>query len=134
MIGSFLFATHTTVCSGILWYQIPRYLLVELPGLKNPSAKLFPSEIRTSPSLMVWLVFKESWDVQDEKWRIKREKNRNGFSASIIGKLDLGFWTIWMLLCGERRSSSDKCGTIREVTWKKLLLWDFPFHGRIFLE
>uniref|UniRef100_A0A3N7FTL8 Uncharacterized protein n=1 Tax=Populus trichocarpa TaxID=3694 RepID=A0A3N7FTL8_POPTR len=53
MIGSFLFATHTTVCSGILWYQIPRYLLVELPGLKNPSAKISPLEIRRSPSLMV---------------------------------------------------------------------------------
>jgi hypothetical protein len=85
MIGSFLFATHTTVCSGTLWYLIPRYLLLELPGLKNPSAKLFPLEIRRSPSLMVWLVFKESRDVQDEKWSIKREKSRNSFSASMMG-------------------------------------------------
>jgi hypothetical protein len=69
MIGSFVFATHTTVCSGTLWYQIPRYLLLELPRLKNPSAKIFPFEIRRSPSLMVWFVFKESQDVEDEKWR-----------------------------------------------------------------
>uniref|UniRef100_A0A6N2L7U2 Uncharacterized protein n=1 Tax=Salix viminalis TaxID=40686 RepID=A0A6N2L7U2_SALVM len=41
MIGSFLFATHTTVFSGTLWYQIPRYRLLELPGLKNPSARKF---------------------------------------------------------------------------------------------
>uniref|UniRef100_A0A3N7FPY5 Uncharacterized protein n=1 Tax=Populus trichocarpa TaxID=3694 RepID=A0A3N7FPY5_POPTR len=93
MIGSFLFATHTTACSGILWYQIPRYLLVELPGLKNPSAKIYPSEIRGSPSLMVWLVFKDSWDVQDE----------NSFPFSIFSA------------SGERRWSSDKCGTISEV-------------------
>jgi hypothetical protein len=85
VIGLFLFATHTTVCSGILWYQIPRYLLVELPGLKNPSAKIFPLEIRRSPSLMVWFVFKESWDVQDENWSIIRKKRRNSFSASMIG-------------------------------------------------
>jgi small-conductance mechanosensitive channel len=71
MIGSFVFATHTTVCSGTLWYQIPRYLLLELPRLKNPSAKIFPFEIRRSPpSLMVWFVFKESRDVEDEKFKI----------------------------------------------------------------
>ena len=86
MIGSFLFATHTTVCSGTLWYQMPRYLLVERPGLKNPSAKISPSEIRRSPSLMVWLVFKESWDVQDEKWSVIREKSRNGFPVSMMGQ------------------------------------------------
>jgi hypothetical protein len=91
MIGWFLFATHTTVCSGTLWYQIPRYLLLELPGLKNPSAKLFPSEIRRSPSLMVWFVFKESRDVQDEKWSIKREKSRNSFSASMMKSVKFCF-------------------------------------------
>jgi hypothetical protein len=73
-------ATHTTVCSGILWYQIPRYLLLELPGQKNPSAKLFPLEIRRSPSLTVWFVFKESWDVQDDNWSIIREKQEQFFS------------------------------------------------------
>ncbi|KAI9385196.1 hypothetical protein POPTR_011G035913v4 [Populus trichocarpa] len=81
MIGSFLLATHTTVCSGILWYQIPRYLLLELPGQKNPSAKLFPLEIRRSPSLTVWFVFKESWDVQDDNWsdcrRIQKQHKKD---------------------------------------------------------
>ena len=92
MIGSFLFATHTTVCSGTLWYQIPRYLLLELPGLKNPSAKLFPLEIRRSPSLMVWLVFKESCDVQDENWSVIREKSKNSFPASMMGQT--GSWVL----------------------------------------
>jgi len=99
MIGSFLFATHTTICSGILWYQIPRYLLVEQPGLKNPSAKIFPLEIRRSPSLMVWFVFKDSWDVQDESWSFKREKSRNSFSASMIRQT--GPWLLdkWNGVC-----------------------------------
>ena len=111
MIGSFLFATHTTVCSGILWYQIPRYLLVELPGLKNPSAKISPFEIRRSPSLMVWLVFKDSRDVQDEKWsNIIREKSRNSFSASMMRQP--GPWLLdkWNVAC-------------RQV-WQKKLFWD----------
>ena len=84
MIGSFLFATQTTVCSGTLWYQMPRYLLVERPGLKNPSAKISPLEIRRSPSLMVWLAFKDSWDAQDEKWSFTSEKSKNSFPGSMM--------------------------------------------------
>jgi hypothetical protein len=30
------------------------------------------------------LVFKESWDVQDENWSIIREKSRSSFSASMM--------------------------------------------------
>lgn len=43
-------ATHTTVFSDILKYQIPTYLEVELPGVKNPKAKSLPSESKRVPS------------------------------------------------------------------------------------
>jgi hypothetical protein len=32
------------------------------------------------------LVFKDSWDVQDEKWSVIREKSRNSFPVSMIGQ------------------------------------------------
>ena len=83
MIGWFLFATHTTVFSGNLWYHIPRYLLLNFPGLKNPNAKLFPLEIKTSPSLMILVVFMESLEAQEMKRRIKSKEYRNNLSALI---------------------------------------------------
>jgi hypothetical protein len=54
--GVSLFATQTMVCSEILLYHIPRYLVLELfCKLKKPSAKVPPTlEIKTSPSLIVW--------------------------------------------------------------------------------
>ncbi|KAF7850024.1 hypothetical protein BT93_L0014 [Corymbia citriodora subsp. variegata] len=45
-------ATHAIVFSGILLYHNPKYLLLELPGLKKPRAKSPPLEINTSPSLI----------------------------------------------------------------------------------
>ncbi|CAA6658373.1 unnamed protein product [Spirodela intermedia] len=48
--GASLLATHTTVFSGMLLYQIPMYLFsVEFPGEKKPRAKIPPEEV------MVWL-------------------------------------------------------------------------------
>jgi hypothetical protein len=32
------------------------------------------------------LVFKDSWDVQDEKWSVIREKSRNSFPVSMTGQ------------------------------------------------
>nr|KYP40813.1 hypothetical protein KK1_037827 [Cajanus cajan] len=65
MRGVSLLATHTTVCSEILLYQIPTYRFVEFGGLKKPSAK-FPRslESKTSPSLMGWfavMVWSSEW-------------------------------------------------------------------------
>ncbi|KAK2975761.1 hypothetical protein RJ640_022200, partial [Escallonia rubra] len=48
--GASLFATQTTVLTGIFLYQIPTYLFFELPGLKNPSSKLPPADTKVSPS------------------------------------------------------------------------------------
>jgi hypothetical protein len=49
-IGLSRLAIHTTVRSGMLWYQIPRYkLLLELVGEKKPRAKTRPSEMSMSP-------------------------------------------------------------------------------------
>ncbi|KAF8041349.1 hypothetical protein BT93_A0069 [Corymbia citriodora subsp. variegata] len=45
-------AIHTTVFSGILLYHSPKYLWLELLGLKKPRAKSPPLEINTSPSLI----------------------------------------------------------------------------------
>ncbi|KAK2969387.1 hypothetical protein RJ640_001302 [Escallonia rubra] len=51
--GVFLLATQTTVITGsVSLYQIPMYLFLELPGLKNPISKLPPEETIVSPSLI----------------------------------------------------------------------------------
>jgi len=52
--GCSLLATQTTVPGVILLYHIPKYLLLELPGLKNPSPKLPSAETTDSPSFMDW--------------------------------------------------------------------------------
>ncbi|KAK2976690.1 hypothetical protein RJ640_013946 [Escallonia rubra] len=51
--GVSLLATQTTVLTGsVSLYQIPMYLFLELPGLKNPISKLLPEETMVSPSLI----------------------------------------------------------------------------------
>lgn len=49
VIGLSRLATHTTVRSAMLWYQIPMYnFLLELVGEKKPRAKSPPSEMSVS--------------------------------------------------------------------------------------
>uniref|UniRef100_A0A2P2IM30 G-type lectin S-receptor-like serine/threonine-protein kinase At4g27290 n=1 Tax=Rhizophora mucronata TaxID=61149 RepID=A0A2P2IM30_RHIMU len=51
-MGISLLATQTTEALENL-YHMPTYLLVvELPGLKNPSSKVPPAETMVSPSLI----------------------------------------------------------------------------------
>lgn len=52
--GFSLLATRITVCSEIVLYHMPRYLFVELPGLKKPNAKFPPAEVK------VWLMLIDS--------------------------------------------------------------------------
>ncbi|GKV49048.1 hypothetical protein SLEP1_g55820 [Rubroshorea leprosula] len=49
-IGFTLFATQTTVQTGIFLYQIPKYRFPEVPGLKKPNSKLPSLEIKVFPS------------------------------------------------------------------------------------
>lgn len=53
-MGLFLLATQTTV-AGMDLYQIPKKVLVEFPGRKNPNSKTWLSETRVWPVAMVWL-------------------------------------------------------------------------------
>nr|KYP35978.1 hypothetical protein KK1_042932 [Cajanus cajan] len=50
--GLFLLATHTTVKGDAFVYHIPKYRLVELPGLKKPTSIIPPLETKVSPSLI----------------------------------------------------------------------------------
>ena len=93
LMGAFLFATHTTVFGVTLTYQIPRYLKLELPGLKKPKAKLLPLEIKDWPSLMDWFVVKVSREVENLKKRMIRIKELNIFFFQHILVCADGFLT-----------------------------------------
>jgi hypothetical protein len=73
-IGLSRLAIHTTVRSGMLWYQIPRYkLLLELVGEKKPRANTRPSEMRMSPGETEFAFV--SWSLDSRKQlKIKKEE------------------------------------------------------------
>ncbi|KAL2640253.1 hypothetical protein AAZV13_06G216800 [Glycine max] len=48
--GVFWLATHTTVKGDTFLYHIPKYRLVEFPGLKKPISVISPAETKVSPS------------------------------------------------------------------------------------
>jgi hypothetical protein len=59
--GVSLFATQTTVLTGMFLYHIPKYHL-ELSGVKKPSSKTCPDETRVRLFVRDWVavkVFKE---------------------------------------------------------------------------
>ncbi|KAM3749534.1 hypothetical protein ACB098_05G192900 [Castanea mollissima] len=59
VIELFLLAIQTTV-GGMFLYLMPKYLLLELPGLKNPSSKRCPDDTKVWPSLSTWFGLKMS--------------------------------------------------------------------------
>ncbi|RDX95657.1 hypothetical protein CR513_21790, partial [Mucuna pruriens] len=64
--GVFRLATHTTVRGDIFLYHIPKYRLVEFPGLKKPSSVIPPAETKVSlsPSRIDSLTAKLSIEVE----------------------------------------------------------------------
>ena len=61
-------------------YQMPKYRVLELPGLKNPISKAPAAEMRVllAPSAMVWFGVKVSSDADEMARReiVKLEQNR----------------------------------------------------------
>ncbi|GKV53955.1 hypothetical protein SLEP1_g60466, partial [Rubroshorea leprosula] len=83
-MGLSLFATHTTVLWGTWLYQMPIYLYFELPGVKNPRAKTFPSEtIKLPSSLTEWFGVMVSMETVKPKSKQRSSTLINHFPESM---------------------------------------------------
>lgn len=86
IMGLFLFATHTTVCRGSLWYQMPRYPYLQLPGLKNPSAKFSFLDSKRLLPVMDWFKVMIEMErlIQEGKRRIRSRELRRTSILSMV--------------------------------------------------
>jgi hypothetical protein len=77
-IGLSRLAIHTTVHSGMLLYQIPRYkLLLDLVGEKKPRAKTPPSDMTMLPGESEFSCVTVSWSLDSQKeLKIKNRRKK----------------------------------------------------------